>query len=243
MVVTANHVESYLAETSKLYGDTPLAASSYMVGYLRFSGPPSGSAAAEAGLLIGGAIEDTDRGAVGCLGGRPYLAVRRNPHQAMLILTADELRILSKKCNFLNQSLIHISRMHREYISSFSVFEGSNHFMRLMNFPPSCKTTKLVPIESMESFFVRHLKRSSLSLPFSTSMSAAEVSNALRVISIEQEGETKCTSMSQSSSGSSNNWRRGSSYYSKNISDSSSNEDSIKFIRISFVSFVRDKSD
>lgn len=196
MLVTLGHVEAYLTESAKLREVSPHPVLPYMVGYLRYSGPISAFPAEGAPRDVD-AIEDADRGVVGCLRGSPYLAIKRNPHQAMLILTAEELKSLSVKCNFLNQSLSSVSRMPREYMSSFSLFEGSSHFMRLMKFPPSCKVTKLIPIESIDRFLVRHRKRSSLSLPYENSMPVAEVSAALRAVSLKRDGENnKCILLS-----------------------------------------------
>ena len=72
----------------------------------------------------------------------PYVRVVGNIHQGAFIITQEQVKVLDIKCGFTD----HFS-VSREYMSSFSLFDyAAGH----------CGLNKLLPAETMHSFFIHH---------------------------------------------------------------------------------------
>ena len=73
----------------------------------------------------------------------PYINVLGNIHQGAFMLTQEQVKLMQLKCQFLNQT-----SPSREYMSSFSIFDGgAGH----------CDYRKILPAERFQSFLVHHV--------------------------------------------------------------------------------------
>lgn len=74
-----------------------------------------------------------------------------NPHQAIWMLTKDQVWYLEERCNFFNQSIKGTTNhlYTREYMSSLSIFD--NHIIQ-----ENCGVKKILPAERFSSFMIHH---------------------------------------------------------------------------------------
>eukprot|EP01031_Cornospumella_fuschlensis_P024485 gene24485-29594_t len=165
MILLYSHLVAYIAETTRLVELLGVEGlQTYSLGfqrYCRISQHPSDTQPhhfIEKDLLLKEYFDEFPFFRPMCIKSQPYIQVTScpecwmgNPHQAMWVLTKQQLDQLEMKCNFLNLTSEKSSRPEyvREYTSSLSLFE--NHIV-----PENCHVTKLLPAERMSSFFIQH---------------------------------------------------------------------------------------
>jgi hypothetical protein len=143
MVVKASHVTAYVQETKVLRqildpGDFP----NYIIGFQRYRrifntgdhrGEPS-----ETDLMEQDLMEESPGFIPVCLESQPYAKVRGNRHQAMFMLTREQVLLYNESCQFLG----HHSAA-REDMSSIFLYDR-------------CKVEKVLPAERFMTFTVLH---------------------------------------------------------------------------------------
>ncbi len=114
MILTLNHLNGYLYETRKLYNlSNDKVYEDYMIGFQRYRHTPTNHSDHDLrDILYEDQLEEIPFFQPICLQNEPYLQIRSsyrpasNPHQAVFILTREQVDMLNRKCNFLNQSLV-----------------------------------------------------------------------------------------------------------------------------------------
>eukprot|EP01036_Dinobryon_divergens_P029057 gene29057-38109_t len=148
ILVKHSHLVAYLAETKKLrigLGDS--AIKDYSIGFQRYRRlvrSPNHHAinSGEQDIFEQDLMEETPNFRPTCIANSPYLVVEGNIHQAMWILTREQVETLQGKCSFLNQS-----SPSREYMSSFSLFYTKKYH---------CALIKVIPGDRLTTFVVHH---------------------------------------------------------------------------------------
>lgn len=138
------HLVAYLQETKKLHELDPINGLLYhCLGFQRYRHINFQADWGEHDILEQDLLEETPNFVPICFNNSdPYYLVQGNTHQAMWILTRQQILQLQEKCNFLN----YYSKS-REHMSSFSLFDGSNG---------GCGLHKLIPGDKFMSFVVLH---------------------------------------------------------------------------------------
>lgn len=164
MIVTYAHLVAYEAETRQLVqllGEGALQ--NYSIGFQRYCrtlkhpSEPRQRVFSEKELLFKEYLDEFPFFRPVCLADRPYLQATdcktswlANPHQAVWILTRQQLGQLEQRCGFLNMSALNSRPEYvREYTSSLSLF--ANHLVA-----DNCGLHKLLPAERLPSFLVQH---------------------------------------------------------------------------------------
>jgi hypothetical protein len=140
------HLMAYLHETRKLKALVPdKAYHDFLIGFQRYrklfrtgkinQGEYSDHDAVEQDLL-----EEVPTFNMHCIHDQPYIHVTGNKHQAVWVLTREQVNVLQDKCQFLNQS-----SPSREFMSSFSLFDG-----------PYCNLAKILPPTGVTKFGILH---------------------------------------------------------------------------------------
>lgn len=175
MLVKASHIKHYITETNKLNssyastGSGKITGSRYMLGFLRYIKKKWGSAVLEAPKLQPTCLliqsSHSNKGGSHISSVAPYIVMSGNTHQAMFVMTRDQLKMLDKRCNFFEQDQY---KTKREYFSSFSFFSDvDTGIKRTLELPSAqtayCHITKIVPAETSPSFNVEHLDQHPMS--------------------------------------------------------------------------------
>lgn len=136
-----SHLIAYLHETKKLHQlDSKNGLLYHSIGFQRYRHLHFQHGWGESDIIEQDLLEETPTFKPICVNDTdPYLVVEGNPHQAMWILTQQQIFMLQEKCLFLNYS-----SASREHMSSFSLFGES------------CQLTKLIPARHFMTFAVLH---------------------------------------------------------------------------------------
>ena len=116
----------------------------------------------DSNFLRGQQLDETPDFDPYCLEGHPYVAVKSVPHQAMWLMSREEVVHLNTSCKFFEvptRSFINPNFV-REYWSSYSIFRNGKY----VHPPLNCMVTKLIPAAKIELFTVEHFQRSEKSL-------------------------------------------------------------------------------
>eukprot|EP01038_Epipyxis_sp_PR26KG_P011957 gene11957-16005_t len=156
------HLMTYLQETKRLrelITSPELILRNYSVGFLRYRrvnrvysrGPTTFTGEDMISQEFLGEAPDLLRPV--CVADEPYMKVEGNTHQAMWILTREQIDILHNKCSFLNHRRDWNHVLIREYMSSFSIFHwGDSPF----GYVSPCNVTKLIPAKRFMDFTLLH---------------------------------------------------------------------------------------
>ena len=154
-----SHLVAYLNETQRLRSLDKNNLKHFMLGFQRYQSSLRAFTGKDAGEVLKNEhyLEHPFFEPV-CVQGHPYTSVVANPHQAMWILTREQVSILADKCSFFNQTIQRTEhhRYVREYMSSLSIFQNNVLPRAVAN----CNMTKLIPPERLASFSIKHLFRS-----------------------------------------------------------------------------------
>ena len=123
-----------------------------------------------------------------CLGGYPYVVVKTVPHQAMWLMSREEILHLNDTCQFFELP----TRMYinpgfiREYWSSYSIFRN----MKYVHPPLNCMVTKLIPAAKIELFTVEHYQRNDKNVSNRPSLASFLVEKSIIAGKLHNNGKT-----------------------------------------------------
>ena len=155
IIVTHAHVVAYIQEMKNLYIRNHSSPLNYTVGFQRYFIEDHPSQINEDYLIRRRErYQEFPHYQSTCYHGGVYMDCSRNTHQAMWMLSRSQIKILHRKCSFLDQTLDDNkgnSFLVREYMSSFSIFRNNFDFVE-----NSCGMYKLMPLSTINRFFVHH---------------------------------------------------------------------------------------
>lgn len=140
IVFKLSHLTAYLYETKQLQLLLKEDAVNHCIGFQRYRRLGWGGGA-EQDIIEQNLLEETPDFAPICFQDKPYLSVQGNTHQAIWILTQEQIVHLQQRCNFLNHSTAS-----REHMSSFSLFSRGGW----------CGLHKVIPGERFTTFTILH---------------------------------------------------------------------------------------
>ena len=140
IVFKLSHLSAYLYETKQLQLLLKEDAVNHCIGFQRYRRLGWGGGA-EQDIFEQNLLEETPDFAPICFQDKPYLSVQGNTHQAIWILTQEQILYLQERCNFLNHST-----PSREHMSSFSLFSRGGW----------CGLHKVLPGERFTTFTIQH---------------------------------------------------------------------------------------
>jgi hypothetical protein len=143
IVVKASHVTAYVEETKVLRQILDVVDfTKHMVGFQRyrriFNTGGHQNDISENDLMEQDLMEETPGFVPICLASQPYARVKGNTHQAMFMLTREQVLLYNESCQFFQ----HLTAS-REHMSSLYLFDR-------------CKVEKVLPAERFMTFTVLH---------------------------------------------------------------------------------------
>jgi len=150
IMFTYPQLVAYLAETKRLHDlDPENGLREHVMGFQRYrrlrrswEEVYRGDGYGENDIFEQELLEEVPEISLTCIKDQPYQLVTGNTHQAMWIFTADNVRWLQHKCNFMDHE-----SPSREFMSSFLIYEHKAHY---------CGLYKLHPAERFYKFGVQH---------------------------------------------------------------------------------------
>lgn len=137
------HLMAYLYEIEKLHNLLPEnGLHDYLIGFQRYRRLTFASGWGEVDIFEQELLEEIPNFRPVCIKDEPYFQVEGNIHQAMWVLTQQQVKLLHEKCSFL-----HHNSPSREYMSSFSLYDKKYYH---------CGLNKIIPGEHFSTFTVWH---------------------------------------------------------------------------------------
>jgi hypothetical protein len=111
-------------------------------------------------------MEETPKFRPICIGDAPFLIVEGNIHQAMWILTNEQIKVLQTKCNFLNQtsdSRYSLTALFINYYSKLIVVRV-RYFQRIHEFNIPFWRRRYLPLRCSKAYSRREIHVSMVGL-------------------------------------------------------------------------------
>jgi hypothetical protein len=168
MIVKHSHVAGFLYETRKLFDRFPDSIRTSIIGFQRYRRLLRGDGHhqdkwGEQDIMEQELLEETPNFTPICLEEVPYLRVDGNTHQALWMLTQEQILALQEKCSFMNYSnpsrlvIILSSSLRTFFVKLTIIFANREHMSSIQLFDGRfCGMTKLLPPEGLSRFAVNH---------------------------------------------------------------------------------------